>query len=220
MPNKILKKTVKLQIVFVQTLVTSVEVPVTLKIRTGWDPQSRNATRIARIAEQAGISAITVHGRTRECRFAGSAEYDSIRAVKAAVNIPVIANGDIDSPRKAEQVLQMTGADAIMIGRATQGRPWIFHEIQHYLTCGKLLPEPDPLRVAELLHSHLRELYQLYGNEHGVLIARKHIGWYCKGNKGAASFRKKINSISDWQEQLSTLKHYFSVLGEQQDKAA
>jgi len=202
------------------SVVTSVAVPVTLKIRTGWDQQSRNGTRIAHIAEQSGISAISVHGRTRACRFSGEAEYDSIRAIKAAVDIPVIANGDIDSPRKAQFVLQHTGADALMIGRAAQGRPWIFREIEHYLTHGSCLPEPDPLWIGELLTSHLHELYHLYGFEHGVLVARKHIGWYCKGNKGDARFRKTINSITSWREQISTVRQYFTVLGEQRDKAA
>jgi tRNA-dihydrouridine synthase B len=163
-----------------ERVVEAVDLPVTLKIRTGWDREHRNAVRIARIAEHSGIQAIAVHGRTRACGFSGSAEFHTIREVKGAVGIPVIANGDIDTPSKAKSVLQATGADAIMIGRAAQGKPWLFREIDYFLRHGRRLPEPDSTKVTSIVMTHLEHLYAFYGNDMGVRIARKHIGWYLK----------------------------------------
>ena len=161
-------------------VVNAVDIPITLKIRTGWDAENRNAVTIAKIAEEAGVAALTVHGRTRACKFEGHAEHETIKFVKQAVNIPVIANGDIDSPEKAKQVLNDTGADAIMIGRAAQGNPWLFEQINHFLNTGKLIEKPELTVVREVLVDHLEALYRFYGDECGVRIARKHISWYCK----------------------------------------
>ena len=196
-----------------EAVVGAVDVPVTLKIRTGWDTRSRNASAIARIAEQSGIQMLTVHGRTRACRFAGEAEYETIRQVKQEVAIPVVANGDIDSEKKAEQVLKFTGADAIMIGRAAQGRPWIFHRISHYLRTGKILPLPSPQWIGEVLLEHLEALYDLYGREHGVRIARKHIAWYSREMEGAADFRRRINGAATADEQEQLIETFFSLAG-------
>ena len=196
-------------------VVHAVEVPVTLKMRAGWDSDNRNAPRIARLAEQAGIQAVTVHGRTRACGYAGEAEYETLRRVKQEVGIPVVANGDIDSPEKARQVLARTGADGLMIGRAAQGRPWIFGEIAHYLHTGERLPEPDPGWIRDLLLEHLEALYDLYGRSHGVRVARKHIAWYCKTQPGGAAFRQRINAAETTQEQGRLVRDYFARL---QDK--
>ncbi len=160
--------------------VNAVDVPVTLKTRTGWDPDNKNCVTIARMAEDCGIQALALHGRTRACMYKGEAEYDSIKAAKAAVSIPVIANGDIDSPEKAQYVLDYTGADAVMIGRPAQGRPWIFREIHHYLTTGEHLPAPSLEEVRTILLGHVQELHQFYGELKGLRIARKHVGWYLK----------------------------------------
>jgi tRNA-dihydrouridine synthase B len=161
-----------------ESVVDAVDIPVTLKIRTGWDTANRNALKIAKIAELAGIAALTIHGRTRACGFAGDAEYETLREVKNSVTIPVIANGDIDSAQKARTVLNLTGADAVMIGRAAQGRPWIFNDIEHFMQHG-VHPNPPPLaQIREIVLAHLVKLYSFYGNESGVRIARKHIGWY------------------------------------------
>ena len=195
-----------------EAVTAAVEVPVTLKIRTGWDPAHRNGARIARIAEQAGVQALSVHGRTRACGFRGEAEYDSIRAIKAQVSIPVIANGDIDSPEKARAVLQATGADGVMIGRAAQGRPWIFREIDHFLATGARLPEPDPGEVRDILLGHLENLYAFYGEYTGVRVARKHIGWYSKGQPGGAAFRDRINRTESVAAQLQAAREYFDRL--------
>jgi tRNA-dihydrouridine synthase B len=199
------------------SVVNAVEVPVTLKIRTGWDPQNRNATRIAMIAEDAGIQALAVHGRTRACAFKGEAEYETITAVKSLVNIPVIANGDIDSPVKASHILEATGADAIMIGRAAQGRPWIFREILHYLQHGETMAEPDIEEVNNLLLKHLKNLYDFYGEVMGVRIARKHIGWYCKQHpdqlSDVASFRQRINKVESANLQLEQVAEFFTSTG-------
>jgi tRNA-dihydrouridine synthase B len=159
-------------------VVRAVDVPVTLKMRTGWDPAHRNGERIARLAEDAGIAALAVHGRTRADHYRGAAEYATIRAIKAAVSIPVFANGDIDSGAKARAVLEETGADGVMIGRAAQGRPWIFREIRHFLATGSVLPEPDAAEVRDIMLAHLAELYAFYGEHVGVRVARKHLGWY------------------------------------------
>jgi tRNA-dihydrouridine synthase B len=195
-----------------EAVVAAVEVPVTLKIRTGWDRQHRNAPRIARIAEQAGVAALAIHGRTRACGFSGEAEYDTIREVKQTVAIPVIANGDIDSPRKARQVLEATGADALMIGRAAQGRPWIFEEITHYLETGEELPPRPPSWIRDTLLGHLDALYAFYGAEHGVRIARKHIAWYSRCQPGGSTFRQRINQARTPQEQRRLIDEHFASL--------
>src|ERR1700676_1945207 len=161
----------------VERVVAAVDVPVTLKIRTGWDRQHRNAVRIAHIAENAGIAALSIHGRTRECGFVGAVEYDTIRAVKQAVNVPVTAHGDVDSPEMARDVLEHTGADAVMIGRAGQTRPWIFREIRHFLECGEKLPSPCVAEIRQLILEHLADHHAFHGEESGVRIARKHLGW-------------------------------------------
>ena len=193
-------------------VVAAVDIPVTLKIRTGWDRDSRNAVEIARLAENAGIQAVSVHGRTRADKYAGEAEYDTIAAVVDALNIPVIANGDIDSPVKAERVLHYTGAAGLMIGRAAQGRPWIFREINHYLETGELLAEPAPADVCATLVEHLAALHEFYGEQKGVRIARKHIGWYCNQHTGARIFLSRTNQVEDGQQQIDQVKAYFAEM--------
>jgi tRNA-dihydrouridine synthase B len=195
-----------------QAVVAAVDVPVTLKIRTGWDAAHRNAPRIARIAEDAGIAALAVHGRTRDQQYTGMAEYDTIAAIKAAASIPVIANGDIDSPAKAAFVLRHTGADAVMVGRAAQGRPWIFREIAHYLATGEILPAPPLAEVRDILLGHLRALHGFYGEEAGVRIARKHLGWYARGHRDHAAFRAVVNRAESATAQLALTRDYFDVL--------
>jgi len=195
-----------------EAVVAAVRVPVTLKIRTGWDGGSRNAVRIARMAEAAGIQAIAVHGRTRADAFRGDAEYDTIADVKNAVGIPVIANGDIDSPEKARRVLDKTGADALMIGRAAQGRPWIFREIAHYLRHGDHAPPPSLAEIQTVLSSHLRELHAFYGEFLGMRVARKHVAWYTAGLAGGAQFRQEFNRIEDAQAQVLALERHFDWL--------
>ncbi len=190
-------------------VVNAVDVPVTLKIRTGWDPDNRNCVEIAQLAERSGIQAITIHGRTRHCLFNGEAEYDSIRTVKQNVDIPVIANGDITDPHKARAVLDYTGADALMIGRAAQGRPWIFREIQHYLDTGELLPPMPLAEVERLLNEHVRELHDFYGPGKGLRIARKHVSWYLREHAPNDQFRRTFNTIEDASEQLEVLGAYF-----------
>lgn len=196
----------------VKAVVDAVEVPVTLKIRTGWDRQNRNALNIARIAEDAGIAALAVHGRTRADKYEGEAEYETIAAVKAAVRIPVLANGDITTPQQAKYVLDVTGADAVMIGRGAQGRPWIFREIVHYLATGELLPEPEPVEVAMILLAHLQQLHAFYGDQAGVRIARKHLGWYAKDRPENAAFRQVVNRAETASEQLRLTGDYFATL--------
>ena len=193
-------------------VVESVDVPVTLKIRTGWDASHRNAAEIARIAEDAGIAALTVHGRTRDQQYAGSAEYDTIARIKSILRIPVIANGDIDSPRKAKQVLDDTGCDAVMVGRAAQGRPWILGQIGHYLATGELVPEPSLRQVRDILLGHLGHLHAFYGEATGVRIARKHLGWYAKDRPENAAFRSVVNSAQTADEQLRLTRDYFDAL--------
>ena len=199
-----------------EAVVESVHVPVTLKIRTGWDRENRNGVQIARIAEQSGIQALAVHGRTRACGFSGEAEYDTIRQIKSAVKLPIIANGDIDQLKKAKQVLKSTGVDGIMIGRAAQGRPWVFSELNHYLQTGERLPEPAPSWIRDVLLQHLQELYSLYGEGHGVRIARKHIAWYSKHRDDGASFRKEINQATNAEDQTKLIREFFNChqLGE------
>ena len=194
-------------------VVAAVDVPVTLKIRTGWEPQRRNAVRVAKIAQSAGIRLLAVHGRTRACGFTGDAEYDTIAAVKQEISIPVVANGDIDSPEKAHDVLARTGADAIMIGRAAQGRPWIFREIHHFLRTGQRLPPPDTAEIGALLRAHLQELHALYGEECGVRVARKHVAWYTKHLRGSAGFRQHLNTLERADEQIAATDRYFEQLG-------
>jgi tRNA-dihydrouridine synthase B len=203
-----------------QRVVGAVDVPVTLKIRTGQDPLQKNGTRIAAIAEAAGVQALAVHGRTRACKFAGEAEYETIAAIKRRVNIPVIANGDIDSPEKAKQVLEATGAEGLMIGRAAQGRPWIFRQIEHYLRTGHKLPAPQPQWVAEVLLAHLSQLYEFYGERMGTRIARKHIAWYSKEHPGGARFRERINRTESARQQLEYTRDYFACLRDKGDLAA
>ncbi|MFQ5487051.1 MAG: tRNA dihydrouridine synthase DusB, partial [Gammaproteobacteria bacterium] len=180
-----------------EAVVAAAAVPVTLKIRTGWDTEQRNGVAIARIAEQAGIQALAVHGRTRACAYRGAAEYDTIAAIKATVNIPVIANGDIRTPEQAKQVLDYTGADGVMIGRAAQGRPWIFDLIEHYLKTGELKEDPPLTVIRSLMLEHLEALYGFYGEYVGVRVARKHISWYSKGQPGGAAFRQAVNRMDD-----------------------
>jgi tRNA-dihydrouridine synthase B len=194
------------------SVVAAVEVPVTLKIRTGWDAHNRNAVRVAKIAESCGVQALSVHGRTRACGFAGNAEYDTIAAVKSEVSIPVIANGDIDSPEKAREVLSRTRADAIMIGRAAQGRPWIFREIEHFLASGEHLPAPEVGEIHDVLLRHLRALYALYGEQPGVRIARKHISWYTSELAGAVTFRQTMNRLETAREQRAAVDRFFTEL--------
>jgi tRNA-dihydrouridine synthase B len=196
----------------VKAVVDAVEVPVTLKIRTGWDRDNRNALNIARIAEDAGIAALAVHGRTRADKYEGEAEYATIAAVKAAVRIPVLANGDVCTPQQAKHVLAVTGADAVMIGRGAQGRPWIFREIAHYLATGELLPEPEPAEVAAILLGHLEHLHAFYGEPAGVRIARKHLGWYAKDRPENAAFRQVVNRAETASEQLRLTRDYFAAL--------
>ena len=191
-------------------VVAAVPVPVTLKIRTGWDRENINAVRIARIAESAGIAALAVHGRTRADKYEGAAEYATIAAVKAAVRIPVIANGDIDGPHEARAVLDATGADALMIGRGAQGRPWIFGQIARYLADGVLLPEPEPAAVGEILRTHLCALHAFYGEDAGVRIARKHLGWYARDRAENTAFRHIINAATDAATQLRLTTDYFA----------
>jgi tRNA-dihydrouridine synthase B len=188
------------------------ELPVTLKFRTGWDKQNRNAPLIARIAEESGIKLIAIHGRTRACQYMGQAEYDTIALVKSRVSIPVIANGDITSPEKAKHVLDYTGADGVMIGRAAQGRPWIFREIAHYLETGTLLPPPLVSEIHAVCREHLADLYAFYGEETGVRVARKHISWYTKGLVGSAAFRHGMNQLPDIEAQLAAVDAFFTEL--------
>jgi tRNA-dihydrouridine synthase B len=198
------------------TVVDAVDVPVTLKIRTGWDEVNKNAINIARIAEQSGIQALAVHGRTRADAYRGAAEYDTIAAVKAAVGIPVIANGDINSPQRAKQVLDQTRADGLMIGRAAQGNPWIFQQIKHFLKEGSLLSKPDNDETRRVLTDHLENLYDFYGELSGVRIARKHIGWYIKAAsinnpQEAELFRKEVNQVNDAKNQLELVTEFFNL---------
>ena len=196
----------------VAAVVNAVDVPVTLKIRTGWDADHRNAPEIARIAEDAGIQALAVHGRTRDQQYTGTAEYDTIAAIKAMLRIPVVANGDIDSPEKARFVLDATGCDAVMIGRAAQGRPWILGRIAHYLATGESLPEPSLQEIRDVLLGHLEHLHAFYGEVSGVRIARKHLGWYAKDRPENTAFRAVVNRAQTADEQLRLTRDYFDAL--------
>ena len=190
----------------------AVDVPVTLKIRTGWDRSHKNALAVAKLAEGAGIQALAIHGRTRACGFGGDAEYDTIAAVKSKIGIPVIANGDIDTPERVKQVLDYTRADAVMIGRAAQGRPWMFGEVSHYLKTGERLPPPEVAEIHRVLLAHLRDLYDFYGEHIGVRVARKHISWYTKGLAGSAAFRQAMNQLQTAAEQLAAVDEFFAQL--------
>ena len=201
-------------------VVSAVDVPVTLKIRTGWDPGHKNGLAVAKIAEQAGIQALSVHGRTRACAYRGVAEHDTVRSIKSAIAIPVIANGDITTPEKAIAVLRHTGADAVMIGRAAQGRPWIFREISHFMATGEHLPEPTPAEICSILIGHLSNLYAFYGEYTGVRVARKHIAWYSKGQRAGNAFRQHINVLESAEAQLEYVQTFFSRLMEQRVLAA
>jgi tRNA-dihydrouridine synthase B len=193
-------------------------VPVTLKMRTGWRQSHRNAVTLARAFESAGVAMLTVHGRTREQGYGGCAEYDTIAAVKAAVRVPVVANGDIDSPQKARHVLAYTHADAVMIGRAAQGRPWIFREVAHFLATGTQLAPPLVAEVRRLLLEHLEDHYTLYGEFTGVRSARKHIGWYVKDVPGGAAFRERMNRIEHCAAQLEAVADFFDELAGTMDR--
>ena len=196
----------------VEAVVGAVDVPVTLKIRTGWDAGHRNAPTIARIAEDAGVAALAIHGRTRDQQYGGQAEYETIAAIKSVARIPVIANGDVDSPAKAAEVLRLTGADAVMVGRAAQGRPWIFREIAHYLATGNLLAPPTAAEIRDILLGHLQALHAFYGEQAGVRIARKHLGWYARDPAGGdAAFRAVVNRAESADAQLALTRDYFDA---------
>ncbi len=195
-----------------KAVVSAVDVPVTLKIRTGWDKQNRNAVQIAKMAEDIGVQALAMHGRTRACLYNGEAEYNTIAAVKQAINIPLIANGDITTPEKAKHVLDYTGADAVMIGRAAQGRPWIFREIQHYLDTGTHMLPPTVDEIHQVMLEHLHDLYAFYGDLTGMRVARKHISWYTKGLKNSAHFRHSMNTLQTIELQLQAINDFFAVL--------
>ena len=193
-----------------QAVVAAVDVPVTLKIRTGWDRDNKNGITVARIAEASGITALAVHGRTRADLYTGDAEYETIAAIKQAVSIPVFANGDITSPQKAREVLDSTGADGLLIGRAAQGRPWIFREIEHYLRTGTHLPAPTLYEVERILLEHLAELHSFYGDVMGPRIARKHVGWYLATLPGAREFRAQFNRLENTDVQCASVRQFFA----------
>jgi tRNA-dihydrouridine synthase B len=199
-------------------VVSAVSVPVTLKIRTGWSRDHRNAVCIARIAEDTGVAALSVHGRTRECAFVGAVEYETIRLVKAAVNIPVTANGDVDSPEKARDVLRLTGADALMIGRAAQGRPWIFREIRHFLDHGVHLPPPHVEEIRRVILDHLADHHDFYGEVIGVRTARKHLGWYAADLAGGEVFRQEMNRVDNAVAQIAAVERFFDRLAANGDR--
>lgn len=196
----------------VKAVVNAVDVPVTLKTRTGWDTDNRNGVEIAKIAERNGIQSLAIHGRTRACMYKGNAEYNTIREIKDSVSIPVIANGDIRSPEQAKQVLEFTGADGLMIGRAAQGRPWIFREVDHYLRTGETLPPPEKEEVRKVMLEHVENLHQLYGIVMGPRIARKHVGWYLEDQDTDRSFRKTFNAIESAEQQFEALNEYFDLI--------
>lgn len=197
-----------------QAVVKSVNVPVTLKMRTGWNAENRNSVVIARMAEDIGIQALAIHGRTRACMYEGNAEYATIAAIKSSVRIPVYANGDIDSPHKAKYVLEQSGADGLMIGRSAQGRPWIFREVEFFLRTGQLLQAPSIAEVRDTMLAHLRDLHAFYGEAAGVRVARKHIDWYAKGRTHVQSFRNAVMQATDSRNQLDRASDYFDALAE------
>lgn len=193
-------------------VVNAVNIPVTLKIRTGWDSSSRNGVNIAKMAEDCGILALAVHGRTRSCMFNGEAEYETIALIKQNINIPVFANGDISTPEKAKWVLEKTGVDGLMIGRAAQGRPWIFNEIIHFLNHDEILEAPSITTVHDLMINHMKNLYDFYGEKRGVLVTRKHVSWYSKGQRNGSSFRHAFNQLETANEQLESAEQFFQSL--------
>lgn len=199
-------------------VVRAVDVPVTLKTRLGWNPDNRNIGRVARLAEECGIQALAIHGRTRACGYGGEASYELIRVVKAESRIPIIANGDIDSPQKARDVLAHTGADAIMIGRAAQGRPWIFREVAHFLATGEMLPQPQVNEIKDVLLQHMHEHYEFYGEYSGVRIARKHIAWYTRGLRDSNEFRQTMYRLESSEAQLAAIRDYFDRLATFSDR--
>ncbi len=201
-----------------KAVVKAVDVPVTLKIRTGWDKQNRNAVAVAKMAQDIGIQALAMHGRTRACMYTGDAEYDTIAAVREVLEIPLIANGDITTPEKAQYVLQYTKADAVMIGRAAQGRPWIFREIEHYLATGQHMPAPEVQEIKSVMLQHLHDLYDFYGDLTGMRVARKHISWYTKGLKDSAQFRHQMNQLQSIPEQLALIEAFFDHLQQQHER--
>lgn len=192
-----------------EAVVNAVDIPVTLKIRTGWSPENRNALTVAKMAEQAGIAALTIHGRTRADKYLGDAEYDTIKTVKEHISIPVIANGDITTPEKARFVLDYTGADAVMIGRAAQGTPWILREIDHYLRHGEKIESPSLAEIHGIFNRHLKALHEFYGELMGVRIARKHLNWYLQSVSDTTGFRKEFNQLETADEQLNAIDQYF-----------
>ena len=212
MAGSALLKDEPLVLQILRAVVGAVNVPVTLKIRTGWDKNNRNAITIAKIAEDMGIQALAMHGRTRACLYMGDAEYDTIAAVKQAINIPLIANGDITTPEKAKYVLDYTGADAVMIGRAAQGRPWIFREIEHFLKTGTHLLPPTVEEIHTVMLEHINDLYGFYGDVAGMRVARKHISWYTKGLAGSASFRHNMNTLDTIDLQQAAINDFFAEL--------
>jgi tRNA-dihydrouridine synthase B len=190
-------------------VVAAIDVPVTLKIRTGWDEQNRNGPEIAAIAEQCGVRALAVHGRTRACRFRGNAEFDTVAQIKRRVSIPVIANGDIVTPEKSLEVLRLSDADALMIGRGAQGRPWVFRELNHYFETGRHAPPLEKNEVRDIMLGHLDDLYQFYGETTGVRVARKHLTWYCAGLKKAEKFRSQVVRVERASEQIRLTQRFF-----------
>jgi tRNA-dihydrouridine synthase B len=213
MAGSALLKDEPLVVRILEAVVRAVRVPVTLKIRTGWDTSNRNAVTVAKIAEASGIRALAIHGRTRACGYSGVAEYDTIARVKSEIGIPVIANGDITTPERVKDVLERTGADGIMIGRAAQGRPWMFREITHFLATGTHLAPPEVGEIHRVLVEHLHDLYSFYGELTGVRVARKHISWYTKGLTGSAAFRHGMNQLQTCAEQLEAVNAFFEELG-------
>lgn len=203
-----------------EAVVGAVNIPVTLKIRTGWDTANRNGVNIGRIAQESGIQALAVHGRTRACAYRGDAEYDTIADIKQAITIPVIANGDITTPEKAKFVLERTGVDGIMVGRAAQGRPWIFREIEHFLKTGEHLAEPSIQEIRDILIAHLHNLYVFYGEHTGVRMARKHISWYSKGQRHGGAFRQAVNRVDSIEEQLKMTEEFFERVQQDIQQAA
>lgn len=202
------------------SVVDAVDVPVTLKTRTGWSPEQRNGVEVAVLAEESGVQALAVHGRTRQCRFSGSAEYETVRDICREVGIPVFVNGDIDTPQKARKILDYTGAAGVMIGRAAQGRPWLFRHIDHYLKTGLELPALAPLEVRDIMLGHVQNLHRFYGEKAGVRIARKHLGWYCRGHAEAGNYRHQVVRLETAREQLELTSRYFAGLAQRGEQAA
>lgn len=199
------------------TVVNAVDIPVTLKMRTGWAPEHKNAPTIAKMAEQAGIQGLAIHGRTRACGYKGEVEYDTIKTVKESVSIPVLANGDITTPQQAKAVLDYTGADGVMLGRAAQGRPWIFREIQHFLSTGQLLAAPEIQEIKSILLDHVQALYDFYGTYMGVRISRKHVGWYLQAHDESREVRRQFNQLETPEEQITLINNFFNQhLGKEQ----